>query len=102
MTECYGAFAADGVLTAARSYILIKDSSGKTIIKNEKEQKRIYKQSTARIMNQLLSCVVKDGTAKSITLKNSRMPTRNSILCLEIWMEHRKNETVFCHHQSDT
>ena len=70
MTECYGAFVADGLLTAARSYILIKDSSGKTVISNEKEQKRIYKPSTARIMNQLLSCVVKDGTAKSITLKN--------------------------------
>ncbi len=70
LVECYGAFASDGVLSNARSYVSVKDSSGNVVLTNNNEQKRIYKESTARIMNQLLSQVVTDGTARSITLKS--------------------------------
>ena len=70
MVECYGAFASDGVLSRARSYISVKNSSGEEVLTNEPSRKRIYKESTARIMNKLLSQVVWDGTARSITLKS--------------------------------
>lgn len=71
MSECYGAFAADGILTKSRSYIFILDSSGNVVIDNAPQKERIYKESTARIMNKMLERVVDDGTAKAVTLKHS-------------------------------
>ncbi len=70
MVECYGAFPANGVLSKARSYISVINSSGEQVLSNSSEKKRIYKESTAKIMNQLLMQVVSDGTAKSISLKD--------------------------------
>ena len=68
LTEAYTVFAANGVLNKGRSYIKVADSSGKTILENKPEAKRIYKKETAEIMNQLLMNVTDSGTAKSITL----------------------------------
>ena len=69
LTESYAAFAADGVLKKARSYLLVKDFDGRTVLENSSEEKRIMKSTTARIMNKLLMGVTEDGTAKKITLK---------------------------------
>jgi len=70
LTESYAAFAADGRLHKTRSYIAILNSDGECVIENKPAEKVIMKPETARIMNQLLSGVVQEGTAKSITLKN--------------------------------
>ena len=68
LTECYGTFSSEGVLRKMRSYISVLDYEGNIIIENEAEEKRIFKESTARIMNQLLKNVTDDGTARSVTL----------------------------------
>ena len=70
LTECYTAFASDGILSRGRSYIKIIDSEGDSILEKPAEHKRIYSQSTARIMNQLLMNVTDHGTAKSIKLSS--------------------------------
>jgi len=70
LTEAYSVFPADGVLHRGRSFTKVTDRNGNVILINEPSSKRVYKSTTAKIMNQLLSSVVKDGTAKSITLKN--------------------------------
>ncbi len=68
LTEAYTVFAANGVLNKGRSYTRVIDSSGKAILENKSEAKRVYKKETAEIMNQLLMNVTDTGTAKSITL----------------------------------
>ena len=71
ITQAYGAFANDGVLCRGRSYIAVYDRDGNTLVKRDVESKRIYSQETSEIMNQMLSNVVTDGTARQITLKES-------------------------------
>ena len=71
ITEAYGAFANDGVLCMGRSYIAVYDRDGNTIVNREIASKRIYSEETAQIMNQMLSNVVSDGTARQITLKEN-------------------------------
>lgn len=71
LTEAYTAFPSDGVLHNSRSYILCRDSKGNTVIEKNSEAKRIYSSECARIMNQLLTGVINEGTARRITLKES-------------------------------
>ncbi len=71
LTQAYTVFPADGILRNGRSFTKVTDTAGNVLLENEKSEKRVYATSTARIMNQLLSGVVKDGTAKSVTLKNT-------------------------------
>ncbi|MBQ8879678.1 MAG: penicillin-binding protein [Clostridia bacterium] len=70
LTEAYTAFAAGGVWRNGRTYYCVKDSSGKVVINKPSEQKRIMKETTANIMNQLLMAVTDSGTAKKIKLKD--------------------------------
>jgi len=69
LTESYSVFPGEGVRREARSYIRLVDYNGKVILENEPSEKRIFKQSTARIMNKMLMTVTDSGTAKSISLK---------------------------------
>lgn len=71
LTEAYTVFASYGVLNKGRSYTKVLDSSGELILENKPEQKRIFSNETAKIMNQLLMNVTDSGTAKSISLKNT-------------------------------
>lgn len=71
LTAAYTVFPSDGVLCKQRSYVSVLDNKNSVILDNKPEEKRILKESTARIMNQLLAGVVDSGTAKSITLKNT-------------------------------
>ena len=71
LTAAYTAFPSDGVAYKQRSYVEVLDNKNTVILENKSESKRIFKESTARIMNQLLMGVTESGTAKSITLKNS-------------------------------
>ena len=68
LTEAYSAFAGDGVKREMRSYLTLVDHKGRLVLENEKEEKRVLKETTAKIMNQLLMGVVEGGTAKSLTL----------------------------------
>lgn len=70
LTEGYSAFVGDGVRSKARSYIALYDYNGEKVIENKAEHNRIFSESTARIMNQLLLNVTESGTAKSITLSD--------------------------------
>lgn len=69
ITEAYNVFSGGGVIPKGRSYLTVLDSTGKLLLNNEQEIKRIYSEETAQIMNQMLSCVVMDGTARNIKLK---------------------------------
>ncbi|MBQ8689151.1 MAG: transglycosylase domain-containing protein [Clostridia bacterium] len=69
LTEAYTAFSNDGRLAAQRSYIACTDSSGKTIIRKESNEKQIYSKECAQLMTQMLMRVVNSGTASSIRLK---------------------------------
>ena len=71
LTEAYNAFPNHGVLCDGRTYSAVYDREGTTIITKEVRSHRIYSEETAEIMNQLLSGVVADGTARQITLKES-------------------------------
>lgn len=70
LAEAYSVFPGEGVRRDVRSYLFVYDHNGKMILNNEEEGARIFKESTARIMNRLLMNVVESGTAASITLKN--------------------------------
>ena len=70
LTESYSVFPSDGLKKNLRSYTKIIDHKGNTIVDNAKNESRVFKESTARIMNQLLMTVVNEGTAKAIRLKD--------------------------------
>ena len=69
LTEGYVALSGDGIWRESNSYVYLLDHNGRIVIEKEKEEKQVFKRTTARIMNQLLMNVVNDGTAKSITIK---------------------------------
>ncbi len=69
MTECYSIFPTGGILNRSRNYLKVVDYEGNTILSSEKKSERIIKSESASIMNQLLSEVVNDGTAKGIKIK---------------------------------
>ena len=70
MVSAYGSFASEGMFHEMRSYISVYDHNDKLVMENKPKEKRIFKESTARIMNQLLMNVTESGTAVGITLKN--------------------------------
>lgn len=70
LTEAYSVFPGEGKHSSARSYLYVRDHRGIEVLKKEKEEKRIYKPSTAKIMTQMLMTVTESGTADRISLKN--------------------------------
>ncbi|MBO5206633.1 MAG: transglycosylase domain-containing protein [Clostridia bacterium] len=73
LTSAFSTFARDGLHSTPRTYLYVLDKDGREIIRNEKDEQELFKPTTARIMNMLLSEVVNSGTAKSLTLKE-RIP----------------------------
>ncbi len=71
LTEAYTVFPREGLHSRGRAYLFVSDKDGKTVLENRESAKRIFVPSAARIMNQLLMNVVANGTAKSITLKDT-------------------------------
>ncbi|MBQ8528135.1 MAG: penicillin-binding protein [Clostridia bacterium] len=69
LTEAYSVFVGDGIRRSAVTYTKVLDSVGNIILDNPREEQRIFSESTARIMNQLLKNVTEDGTAAMLTLK---------------------------------
>ncbi len=68
LTSAYTVFQSGGVLRTDISFSEVYDGEGKLIIKNEPSERRIFRESTAKIMNKLLEGVVDFGTARSLTL----------------------------------
>jgi len=68
ITEAYNVFPGDGILAKGNSYYCVLDKEGKEILSSDSDKKRIFDASTAQVMNQMLMNVVKDGTARRITL----------------------------------
>ena len=68
LVEAYTVFPGDGELCSPKSYVAIYDSEGHEILTKTTEKRRIISAECARIMNQLLSGVVENGTASSVTL----------------------------------
>ena len=69
LTEAYNVFSNHGKLCEGRSYTAVYDKAGNKILSKEISSKRVYSVETAQIMNQMLSNVVLDGTARLIRLK---------------------------------
>ena len=69
LTEAYSVFTGEGVYRKGRSFVAVYDSEGRLLLENKVKEKRVFRKETARIMNELLSGVVENGTASSITLK---------------------------------
>lgn len=60
----------DGVMRKNRSFLLVLDRNGEVLLAPEKEETRVFRQTTASVMTHMLSSVVEEGTAKSLQLKN--------------------------------
>ena len=71
ITNAYRIFPNDGTFDKEKSYIRVVDSKNNTVLENKPTKKQVLSKSTARIMNQLLSEVTGDGTARTIDIKNS-------------------------------
>ena len=68
LTEAFGVFPSGGILRKARSYLAVTDYKGETILENSTDEKRVFSEDTAAIMNKMLKSVVDDGTARGMTL----------------------------------
>ena len=65
MTAAYETFANGGVYTKPRFYTSIIDSNGEVLVENEKEENRIYDDSVAWIMTNILKSAVEKGTGQN-------------------------------------
>lgn len=68
LTEAYTAFPNYGTRINSKSYLYILDKDGEVVLENDIDGNRVFSDTTGKIMNQLLSEVVKSGTAKSINI----------------------------------
>ena len=68
LVEAYTVFPNEGKLCDAKSYIAVYDFQGNELLRKNTSERRVISVESARIMNQLLSGVVDNGTASKITL----------------------------------
>ena len=71
LTSAYTVFPSYGVYNKPRSFIKIIDAEGNTVVDNLPDERRVFSESTAKIMNMLLSRVVQDGTARTLMLSDT-------------------------------
>jgi penicillin-binding protein 1A len=62
MTAAYATFGNNGVYNEPRTYTLVLDSNGATVLEKEPESRVAIKESTAYYMNTMLKNVVAAGT----------------------------------------
>ena len=70
MTQAYSFLANDGIYTEARTYLKVLDKNKEVILDNTPETEIVVSEQTASIMTKMLQNVVKNGTAKAVTLQN--------------------------------
>lgn len=61
MAAAYSAFANDGIYTAPRTFVEVRDHNGNTVLENNAESRVAMKESTAYAMIELLKGVVQSG-----------------------------------------
>ncbi len=69
MTQGYSFLANDGIYTEARTYTKVLDKNGEILLDNQPESSIVTSEQTASIMTKMLQNVVKNGTAKAVTLQ---------------------------------
>ena len=69
MTQAYSFLANGGIYTEARTFYKVLDKNGEVLIDNTPETQIVTSEKTASIMTKMLQNVVKNGTAKAITLQ---------------------------------
>ena len=70
ITAAYSIFADNGSYHSPRSYSVVKNSFGKTILEKETTSTQVISDGNAEIMTELLRDVVWGGTANDLTVKN--------------------------------
>lgn len=71
ITAAYSIFANSGIYNGSRSYYKVTDSDGSILLENEYNGRIVISEENASIMSMMLENVVKNGTAKTIDLKDS-------------------------------
>ena len=69
MTQAYSFLANDGIYTEARTFTKILDKDGEVLIDNTPKTEIVTSEQTASLMTKMLQNVVKNGTAKAVTLQ---------------------------------
>ncbi|MBE6658143.1 MAG: PBP1A family penicillin-binding protein [Ruminococcaceae bacterium] len=69
MTQAYSFLANDGIYTEARTYLKVLDKNKEVLLDNTPETDIVVSEQTASIMTKMLQNVVKNGTAKAVTLQ---------------------------------
>ncbi|MBQ9744904.1 MAG: transglycosylase domain-containing protein [Clostridia bacterium] len=70
VTSSYAMMQNGGYVSNARTYYKVTDSFGNNILENEKNYKKVISEETASVMNNLLSSVTREGTARNTIIKN--------------------------------
>ena len=70
MTAAYSVFGNNGIYSEARSYYKVTDSYGSILLENKYNGQAAISEETADIMCKMLENVVKEGTAKTVTLSS--------------------------------
>ncbi|MBQ4290282.1 MAG: transglycosylase domain-containing protein, partial [Clostridia bacterium] len=71
MAQAYTFLANDGIYSESRTYTKVIDKNGNVLLDNEQKSSVVVSDQTACIMTKMLQNVVKNGTAKAVTLQNS-------------------------------
>ncbi len=64
-TQAYATLANRGITSKARTYSIVRDSTGKVILDNSEQHDVKYRETTAAILTEMLTHVVESGTAAS-------------------------------------
>jgi penicillin-binding protein 1A len=70
ITAAYTAFSNGGVYRNARTYLRVTDSTGRILLENEAISRPVLSAENAAIMTKMLENVVKNGTARTLTLSD--------------------------------
>lgn len=71
MTSAYTMLANDGIYSAPRTYTKVLDRNGKVLLQKDVENSIVISEQTASLMTKMLQNVVKNGTAKNLSLQYS-------------------------------
>ncbi len=73
ITNAYGAFANNGIISTPKTYLYVTDNYGNVILEKKTEEQQVISKENAQIMTKMLENVIKSGTGSSIRLKNENI-----------------------------
>ncbi len=71
LCTAYTPLSTDGTYKEGRTYLAVYDGKGELLLKNESESHGVFSKQTAAIMTKLLEGVVREGTAKGVSIKGN-------------------------------